>query len=47
MSFLDERQQRLILDLMGRRVSKDEFCTQFPVTPADASALGLDGCAAH
>ncbi|WP_394824869.1 hypothetical protein [Pendulispora albinea] len=42
MSFLDERQQKLVLDLLGRELSKDEFYRQFPVAPSEARALGLD-----
>jgi hypothetical protein len=41
-SFVPERQRRLILDLLLGRLSEEQFFQEFPASRDDASSVGLD-----
>lgn len=41
MSFVSEREQRLILDLLSGRISEEDFYREFPTNPGEVSAVAL------
>jgi len=41
MSFVSEREQKLILDLVGQKITESAFCSTFPLVAGTASTAGL------
>lgn len=42
MSLVGEHERRLILDLLRKRISEDDFCAAYPMTPGEGSHVGYE-----